>query len=309
MNLQTKNPLFDHLDECGIDFRKPMSELIDIHGWRNCGWSDDLNYCELQSDVPFVCGLAHPLVFQFFSGVSSPLPANFFKSYIRSSADCHENYRFAEVQLKNIFGDGEDCSSSNTRSFRWRFGMSSVRITIFPPELNRSRRENSRHRKIENSQNECTVSMELNWARDVTNAERDWLVSYTPFYTKTASERSFRFMPGRTCCWPNELEAMPIGFGFDENTQVLINVSNNSLVTLIPIAWIVGVVRSSLLHAKARAESSILIKYLPSGTNSADPASLTLVSSEGDPYVYNSLAIELSQKLNVALYEYEQPNC
>jgi len=36
---------------------------------------------------------------------------------------------------------------------------------------------------------------------------------------------------------------------------------------------------------------------------------LTLLSRKGDPYVYNSLASELSKKLIVELFEYEQPNC
>ena len=307
--MQDKNPLFEYLDRCGIGFRQSMSELINTYGSRNCGWTENLDYCEVQGELPFINGLAHPLVFQFTGNADLLLPSNHFKSYLRGSVDCKENYELAVSQLTSIFGDGKDSSTSNTISSVWDFGISSITARVFPPELNGLCGRNSRHTKIRNSRNECTISIELNWARQVTKVEYAWLSSYKPFYNKTISEVPFRFMPGHTYCWPEKLESASLGFGFDENQQVLINVSENSLVSIVPVCWIVGVVRSSLLPAKAGAEASVSIQYMPSGQAEIGPQFLTLLSRKGDPFVFNSLAIELSKKLKVKLLEHESPNC
>jgi len=299
--------LWDYLDHCGYAFRRPGSELITEYGSRNCGWTDGLDYCELESAKPFIEGLAHPVTFQFAPGSYQGAPPGTLQGYVRLSSDPFENYKTAVDQLQALFGPGEDASVSNTKSRRWRFGSAQVSATIFPAELNQPFGSNSRHDRIPGSQTECSIYIETAYCPPLSAREAEAVATYSqihaapsprhtmmPLYISDTIRARGEMMPGAA-----------EGFGLSGGETYLIRVDSKDHIHVLPAEWIHQVMYTKLLPAKGGGGLYLDVRYWHAGLKENGSSHLTLVQSAFKEGAYLGLARRLAKTLGVPLEEYE----
>lgn len=299
-----ESKLWNYLDECGVEFRRSRAELVKLYNSYNCGWTDDLNYCEPGCRQPFIEGLAHPVVFQFTDVDDLSQPPTYLEAFVRQSKSPQENLNFAVAQIEALFGPGQDASVSNTESKVWNFGLARVRATIWPKDLNTEFGRNNRHESIPGSETECKIEIETAYCPGVSDAEATALSRYvTISETQLPShwKRHFSSLSRRVD------HQITRGFGIDQDAKFLIRIDDERIVHFLPVEWIRSVSYHQLLPAKGGGSISINVDYRPNATGRS--TSLPLLNVKYKKGAFRSHATDLSQKLLVPLVETKEYDC
>ena len=307
--LREKAELWDYLDQCGVQFRTPKSELIKLYGSRNCGWADSLEYCELGNGSPVFGKLAHPFIFQFDPSRAQGFPPSSIHSYIRKSDNAYVNYDYATEQICALFGDGSDKSSSNAKKMKWIFGNAEISAIIFPPSLNPQR--NERHEKIPGSATECTIAIRTAYCPPLSELEKEAVKHYRPLYNLTYPHALHRplHITDTIRKYPAALLKSSAGFGFDKNMNYLIRINDSEQLHILPMKWVTSVQYFQVKPAKGPGSIDISIKYMAQGRSDFSQSHISLIR---EPYVegkHRDLANTLSLRLNVPLEQFEQYDC
>jgi len=308
MSARPEQPLWEYLDLIGLPFRESQQALIDQYGHRPVGWSDGLNYCEINTSVPFIDGLVHPIGFQFqFSRDLIGHPSD-FSAYVRLFDNNQDNFDHALRDITAIFGAGQTNSVSNTIGHQWKFGFGHINITTWPPHLNKRFGRNRRHEIISGSDTECGITIETGWRPGLSQSEKTALKAYTPIWD---SDESPHYNGSPLCRdLPETMTPMKAGFGLgqSEDLPILVRVWSKSLVEVLPLDWITHIDVHSLTPAKGGAECHLSARYRPYGQPSVAEMSLALAQDFSDPFAFTDLAKDLSQRLDKPLEVYEMPN-
>ena len=122
---KAETPLWQSLDAVFFPFRALSDKQLAQFGSRDNGWSDGLEFIEPELAVPFLPGLAHGLVCHRLAhtnmAVQYPEFSLFF--FLRAHPKAEVNFAETVTQLSALFGAGEDVSSTNTRTMRWKVGF------------------------------------------------------------------------------------------------------------------------------------------------------------------------------------------
>jgi hypothetical protein len=149
-------PLWNHLDACGLDFRTPMNQLIDLHGAHPIGWTADVDICTPPCSTPLIPGLDHPPSFRFDGSTDLSQPPAQFHAALRASSDHRINYARAIKALCDLFGQGEYSATDTSSGREWRFGQAWLRCTVYPPER-QDTAPNLRHEMFPKSRTEAAI--------------------------------------------------------------------------------------------------------------------------------------------------------
>lgn len=316
-NSSLEKPLWDYLDLCKIDFRESKSKLIAKYGSRNCGWTDNLDYCEFDRTESFLENLAHPIAFQFDPrGALDTYPTYLF-SYIRASEDPNENLAIAHRQLTALLGQGAKKNSSISKGYAWQFGEAEIDITIYRRELNSS--HNSRHEKIPGSMTECSIGIETAFYPPPTQEEFNIFESL--YLTKRNPKTSHKFSdekPLRTKrALTIEIPTLPIGhFSLDRSGQNLVQIINARSFHILPTAWVKEVLYVSMKPATGGGSINLTVVYQspaqeksifstdPYMSNSRiqDHSSISLIEAKYSENKYFDVAKKLADDLGVPLH-------
>ncbi len=228
--------------------------------------------------------------------------------HVRTHTTSKANFELACQELEALFGVGHDNSASNTMSRRWDFGLASVTATVFPPALNRQFRPNSRHDTDPDSETDCTLTIVPAWRDPVTDTEQKWLFSYNPMFAAVPGDaQPLVVIQSYTVDWPGrKLPPLP-GFGLSKDGAALLHIPALGLINILPRNWMTTVERNSLLPARGPGEASINIRFQPGGQDHLE-SSLAIAARVGDPYVFDDLAQDLANKLDLPLRLHEQLN-
>lgn len=307
--LREKAELWDYLDQCGVQFRTPKSELIKLHGSRNCGWTDSLDFCELGNGGPVFRKLAHPFIFQFNPSRAQGFPPSSIHSYIRKSDNAYVNYDYAKEQICALFGDGSDHSTSNAKQMKWIFGNAEISAIIFPPSLNPQR--NGRHEKIPGSATECKIAIHTAYCPPLSELEKEAVKHYRPLSNLTYPHALHRplHITDTIRKYSAALLKSSAGFGFDKNMTYFIRIDDSEQLHILPMKWITSVQYFQLKPAKGSGNISISIKYMVQGRSDFSQSNINLIR---EPYVegkHRDLAKTISLRLKIPLEQFEQYDC
>lgn len=297
-----EQPLWDYLDDCGIEFRQPKSALKQTYGSHQHEWLAGSQMVSLASPRPFLNGLAYPISFQFDSGADLADIPRYFTAYMRQSDDIYQNYNDAVAQLSALFGPGADVAATNVDARQWRFGLARVSATIWPPSRNPGLATNQRYQHIPGSMSECAIVVETGYCIAPHAAEREALSSYSEL---SATHPAYdTHLTGLSRRHAGQCQA---GFGVDNNKRFLIRYDQAQTVQMLPIEWIQQVEYVQLTPAKGAGGISIGVAYQPPAYSK--PGFLRLLEAPFEPGAYRSVALNLSQHLSVPLADLEMPDC
>ena len=306
---QPEDKLWEILDRSGIDFRQTKAKLIDIFGHRNCGWTTDLDICEIREVLPLIAGLTNSFMFQYQPNENLATPPGTLFSYVRSSSDARKNYSLAVEKLTVLFGVGKDSSVSNTISRSWDFGLASITAVAFPLNLPGNEIENTRHQLIAGSRTECTVSITPAWRTSLKDSNIKKVESYKAIY---ATPKNQNYKP-EICDLSFELDpntAVPNrGFGFSSDNSILIQFPGERIVNLLPVSWIVALSCHNSLVARGAGGAYLSVTYFAEGKKNGARVTRTIAAIEGEPHSLDKLAEKLKKKLGVPLEITEAMDC
>lgn len=290
--------LWDYLDQCGIPFRQRQSVLITERETRNCGWTDNLNYCDMSGDVPFIPDLIHPLVFQFYPTGYHPAPPSTLQSYIRKYDSLHENFECAVNHLSALFGTGLDDSVSNTIGRRWTFGQAQIRALAFTDP---SSRFNSRHSDVPGSQKECTVSLDPAYCFPLSPDEKMALQSYAAIDNMRLTEQMYLPLHVTEIMRLPSVESRRLkpGYGHDKSKRYLIHIRPSRYTHIIPSHWIEYIECTQLKPAKGGGASYMSVYYRALDKADVDAKFLCLASEEYSDEGFEVQANMLGDVFNV----------
>ena len=236
------------------------------------------------------------------------VPPQTLFGHVRSHSTSKANFAQACHDLGALFGQGHDNSAPNTLSRTWEFGLASLTATAYPRDLNQQFRPNARHEKYPGSETECLLTITPAWRAPVTDIQKPWLLSYQPLFTaEPGDQRPLPLIQSFTVDWPGEKLPPTPGFGLSKDHAALLHVPALGLVSILPRHWIIAVSRNSLLPARGPGEAAIDIRFHPGGQQHLQ-SSLTITARTGDPYLFDDLARDLADRLDLPLRQPEQLN-
>lgn len=304
---KSQNLLWQHLDKLDIEFRSPKAYLIGKFGSEPCGWTDNFDVCELQSERAFLDGLVSPLSFIFNPKWDQSAPPQQLNSYIRTSDDAAENFRIVTEKLDAVFGMGTDDSASNTVSRIWSFAKGSVAATIFPPQLNPG--PNSRHQKIAGSATECSIQIITGYSPPISYRVLNALRQSPVFWRVPEDALPYRFKEMRrdTELFVPQAQGPAIGIlKIGKDPDLLFFSTTSETVDVLSLDWVVSVRYTKINPARGAGGIVLAIPYRPQGRRDVPEKHLNIVDA---PYVegaYHDLAIALADALTVQLLQDEQ---
>lgn len=300
---EPERPIWDLLDQIGLPFRLPLSDLLTRHGTAPCVWLPSLAVCRLPT-TPLLPGLS-PFEAQVPSGTDQTRPAFHFSAHYRGHSartltdrlsDRRTERNVADViaALSPILGPGEDAATSNTFGRVWRFGMARLRVTGFPPRLNPL--PNSRHQSDPGSQTEAHVNVEPGWMPPLTKAERGWLRAFTPQIPSDWLTPAQGIAPP----WrrlPADIQPPPsAGSGLAGEGAAFACVIG-LYVQLVPRAHVIGLTRALASPARGGGYATLALEHAPPDLPGVRPHRLQLISDRFSEHALEREADTLSQSL------------
>lgn len=171
------NPLHKLLEDAGVPWRLPRSALAERYGVRQHP-AYQWDVIEITTPLPFVQGIMWPLSAQVRPQFSPAMPATYFSAIARVGDDARENLRYCTEQLAPRLGKPEAHDSTNTLGKRWAFGAASLRLTVWPPELQRWPTVNPSHEREPHLKTACHLSIETGWRGAASQEELKQLASF-----------------------------------------------------------------------------------------------------------------------------------
>lgn len=304
---KSQNLLWQHLDKLDIEFRSPKAYLIGKFGSEPCGWTDNVDLCVLQSERPFLDGLARPLSFIFDPKWDQSAPPHLLNAYNRSSDDAAANFRLSTEKLDAIFGMGIDNSASNTVSRVWSFTKGSVVATIFLPQLNPG--PNSRHEKIAGSATECSIQIVTGYSCPISYRVLNALKQSPVFWRIPEDALPYRFkqMGRGTELSVPQAQGPAIGvLKIGTDPDLLFFSTTSETVDVLNLDWVVSVRYTTINPARGAGGIVLAIPYRPQGRRDVPEKHLNIVDAPYAEGAYHDLAIALADALSVQLFHYEQ---
>ena len=174
----SSNPIHKLLDDLCVPWRLPraaLAERYDIREHPAYQW----DVIAIEASPPIVQGLMWPLSVQVLPQFSPAMPATRFSAVTRVGDDAHENLRHCLKQLAPRLGSPETTDNANTLGKRWTFGTASLRLTVWPPELQRWPTTNPSHDREPRLKTACHLSIETGWRGAASPTELKELASFT----------------------------------------------------------------------------------------------------------------------------------
>lgn len=168
------------LDACGLDWRATRGELA-----QRFGVSADNPYqwdmVELAVEPPPMRGLLRPLSFQVFHIHSPLLPPARLTAHVWRGDDARGNLTWAMEQLAPALGQTKFTSqSANTLDAEWRSRRASLRLSVFPPDMQGFPTTNPAHERDPRLATACIVEVLTGWRPPLSEEEGQWLANSRP---------------------------------------------------------------------------------------------------------------------------------
>lgn len=178
---EAANPVQALLDDIGAPWRLPRAELR-----RRFGVITDPDYdwdlIAPRTDRPLVEGLLKPLSVQTF-GVSSPhMPATSWSAIAWHGDDARENLRRTAEQLTGALGPASAEEVGNVVQCDWSFGAASLRLIVWPPELQGDGFDIEAHKTEPRLATACHIAIETGFRPALSAPERVWLDGFEPLH-------------------------------------------------------------------------------------------------------------------------------
>ncbi|HKD20792.1 MAG TPA: hypothetical protein VKB71_02205 [Rhizomicrobium sp.] len=166
------------LDEADIPWRLTRKELSKRYGVRKhpaYGWQDIF----INTRHPFVAGLCYPLAAHVLPAFSPHLPATDFMSATSFGTDARRNIRLTAEELAQRLGEITIEEHYNTVHCVWNYGAAEVRLTAWPPDLQRPMKNKiPAHRRDPRLRTACIIAIKTGYRLAPTAQERAWLDSF-----------------------------------------------------------------------------------------------------------------------------------
>lgn len=141
--------LLRHLEQIGLPHATPLRELIAQHGLVESRYYDSWDVLRFEHAQPFVEGQVAPFEVAVLGPPFAPdlLPAARFSAFVAPSPDARANHAHACSHIAARYGPGLERASSNTLCREWLLGTACIRLTTWPPDLERSPMRNPSHER------------------------------------------------------------------------------------------------------------------------------------------------------------------
>jgi hypothetical protein len=172
----TANSVRDGLDRLGLPWRTPKAELKARAGISHWPLPDDpVVFVETAQSLP---GLIRPLSFRD-AGQSPAMPPAHLHGYFWVRDDTKANLAAARAAFEPYFGKPRDGRgmASNIEAWEWADPPARVRLTVWPPKLNRDfgYGSNSVHDAEPRTRSACSISIQSGYRPTCSPLERQWL--------------------------------------------------------------------------------------------------------------------------------------
>jgi hypothetical protein len=173
----SSNPIHTLLNELHVPWRLPRAALAERYGIRQHP-AYQWDVIAIETAPPILQGLMWPLDVQVRPQFSPAMPATHFSAIARIGEDAHENLRHCAAELAPKLGEPEIVDSANTQGKCWMFGAASLRLTVWPPELQRWPTTNPSHEREPRLKTACHLSIDTGWRKSVSPEEVTQLASF-----------------------------------------------------------------------------------------------------------------------------------
>lgn len=310
---RSENPIRNMLDAVGIPWRVPRAELAARYGIRRHA-AYDWDVIEIDTTPPIVDGLLWPLSAQVLPQFPPHLPATQFTGVVYVSDDALKNFQFSMQRFMPTLGPGETHPSANSMELCWSFGAGRLRLTVWPPAMQRWVFTNPAHDRDPRLKTACHLSIDTGFRPVVSPGEHAWLATFkavAPIETGRMSDAAARQSPAGQ----GELEyvreppaeAAPLFGSVGLSGDHLALIFYRAQLYLIPLEDVVGFHAARMLPAKGPGGARLEVECR---TRCAGPETkrLTITESKGTEDL-NALAAELARKtarpFKLGDYEYD----
>jgi hypothetical protein len=171
------NPIRDLLTEAGIPWLRPRADVARRYGVRPhpaYGW----NVIEIDGSQSLLNGLLWPLSALAMPQFSPRMPIMEFSGIASIGDDARANLRHVVEQLHPRLGEPAAADASNTLARRWACGSASLRLTVWPPELQRYPATVPAHSREPRLRSGCHVWFKTGFRILPSALEQAWLESF-----------------------------------------------------------------------------------------------------------------------------------
>jgi hypothetical protein len=327
---QPETPLWDLLDQLGLQFRESLGKLLGPFAIPPSSWPRD--FVELALPGPRILpGLSDFIVHIGKNYDLTVAPETLRATYraqnhprlLNRLSDWLDDRRadrnFADLTgaLATRLGPGVDAGRSHVLSRTWVFGRGEVTTYAFPPHMNRARPPLASHAADPGSETEASMTISPGWLPPLTAQERGWLQTFQPIavsehWSYRSSDpyvflRSQRSQPWHF--WPADLGPCPAAaIGLSADGKGFVQINPLGLVHVLPRAWLTRVQHLTLIPAKGGGAQYLDLWYQPGGQPHLPHCRFNLKSTNYTDETFGPKAADLAQRLSLSLQETRSPD-
>jgi hypothetical protein len=174
------NPIRAMLAAASMPWLMPRKQLVERYGVsRHPAYDHDV--IEVATATPLFKNLLWPLSAQVSKRFSPHLPATYFSSATYFGEHSRENLQRTTKQLEPALGPAYIVERYNTVRCEWISGAASLRLTVWPLDLQDGRaHDNPSHKREPRLVTACHVDIDTGFRLRATDAERAWIKSFVP---------------------------------------------------------------------------------------------------------------------------------
>jgi hypothetical protein len=182
------NRIHQWLDQAGLPWRSSRAELVRRFGITHGPWSH-WDEVFLAIDLPPFPDLIMPLSFRCDDRAHPDQPPLSLSGYLHRGKSAETHLQDAHDAVAGILGPGtyEDISV-NARSWVWRDGAASLKLTAFPPRLQKFGGENEWHAREPRLKTACSISIETGYLPPCSPEEVAWISAAVPGFDLKAPD-------------------------------------------------------------------------------------------------------------------------
>jgi hypothetical protein len=202
--ISTQNFLLDYFDAVRIPWRTAGATLMTQHGVRPhpvYQW----DVVEIPTPYPMVAGLLWPLSFQVSKEISPTVPPTCFSAVAYLGPNAHDNFALTVDQLMRALGPGKEEGALNALGHKWICGLASLKLTAWPPEMQRYPMTNPAHERDPRVAVGCHISIETGYRPPASDMDRELVAGFVPIARLFAKD-SRRLAPNALPAKESELE-------------------------------------------------------------------------------------------------------